>query len=188
MGSIKAGLFISLDGVVEAPHTWHFPYFNDEMGAAVGALTSSTDSMLLGRQTYDEFADYWPSADPTDPFTAQMNDTPKYVVSRTLTEPTWQNTTFVAGTNPRPAIESLKAEHDLGMSGSGTLVRWLLEQQLVDELHLFVHPIVIGSGKKLFGDGATVPLTLRSSTAFSSGTLYLVYGPAATAADGEPGS
>src|SRR5436190_9664256 len=78
MGTIKSGLFISLDGVVQAPDTWQFPYFNDEMGAAVGAMMSGNDAMLIGRKTYDEFAGFWPTADPSDPITAQMNDTPKY--------------------------------------------------------------------------------------------------------------
>ena len=81
MGHITSGLFISLDGVIEKPETWHFPYFNDEMGAAVGELMSGNDAMLLGRQTYDEFAAYWPTADAADPMTAAMNGCRKYVVS-----------------------------------------------------------------------------------------------------------
>ena len=97
MGHIKAGLFISLDGVIEAPETWHFPYFNDEMGAAVGELMSGNDAMLLGRQTYDEFAAYWPDADPADPMTAAMNHSRKYVVSGSLTEVAWENSTVVGG-------------------------------------------------------------------------------------------
>jgi hypothetical protein len=84
MGSITAGLFISLDGVVEAPDKWQFDYFNDEMGAAVGALIGRQEAMLLGRVTYDEFAAFWPTADPNDPMTATMNGMPKYVVSSTL--------------------------------------------------------------------------------------------------------
>ena len=87
VGSIKSGLFISLDGVVESPNSWHFPYFNDEMGAAVGARMAGNDAMLLGRKTYAEFASYWPTADPDDPVTAQMNGTRKYVVSTTLHRP-----------------------------------------------------------------------------------------------------
>ena len=97
MGSIKSGLFISLDGVTEAPDTWHFGYFNEEMGNAVGSLMAGNDAMLLGRRTYDEFAGYWPNADANDPITKQMNGTPKYVVSNTLTQADWENTTVVGG-------------------------------------------------------------------------------------------
>ena len=181
MGSITSSLFISLDGVIESPEKWHFPYFNDEMGAVVGEQMGKADATLLGRQTYDEFAGYWPQADPTDPFTAQMNGARKYVVSTTLEDAEWENSSVVRGGGDhdvRAQLESLKADHHLGTTGSATLVRWMLEQGLVDELHLLVHPIVVGSGKKLFADGATVPLTLISSTTFSTGVLHLVYVPA----------
>jgi len=92
MGYLKSGLFISLDGVIESPETWHFPYFSHQMGAVVGEMMSGNDTILLGRQTYDQFAGYWPNADPGDPMTEVMNGTRKYVVSNTLTEATWQNT------------------------------------------------------------------------------------------------
>jgi dihydrofolate reductase len=174
MGFIKSGLFISLDGVVEAPDQWHFPYFNDEMGAAVGGLMSDSDATLIGRRTYDEFASYWPDADPTDPMTGTMNGARKYVVSSTVTEPSWENTTAIAG-DVAAELTRLKAETRLTTTGSGTLVRWLLEQGLVDELHLLVHPIVVGHGARLFEDGATVPLKLVSSTTFDTGVLHLVY-------------
>jgi hypothetical protein len=95
MGFIKSGLFISLDGVIEAPETWHFPYFNDEMGAAVGQLMSEADATLLGRKTYEAFASYWPQADPADEMTATMNGARKYVVSNTLTEATWENSSVI---------------------------------------------------------------------------------------------
>ena len=97
MGTIKSGLFISLDGVIESPETWHFPYFDDEMGAAVGELMAGNDAMLLGRRTYEEFASYWPDADPAEPVTDQMNGARKYVVSDSLTEATWQNSQVVTG-------------------------------------------------------------------------------------------
>src|SRR5215475_9800933 len=174
MGSITAGLFISLDGVVEAPNEWQFDYFNDEMGAAVGSLMARQEAMLLGRRTYDEFAAFWPTADPNDPLTATMNGTPKYVVSSTLDEPTWENTTVIDG----DAVAKLRTERNLGVTGSGTLVSWLLRQHLLDELHLLVHPVVLGSGKKLFTDGETVPLALASSTPLRTGVLHLVYTPA----------
>ncbi|WP_353951678.1 dihydrofolate reductase family protein [Knoellia sp. S7-12] len=105
----------------------------------------------------------------------------KYVVSTTLEDATWENSSVVGGgadQDVRAQLESLKAEHHLGTTGSATLVRWMLEQGLVDELHLLVHPVVVGSGKKLFADGASVALTLVSSTTFSTGVLHLVYAPA----------
>ena len=179
MGSIKAGLFISLDGVVEAPDKWHFPYFNDEMGAAVGSLMSSQDAMLLGRTTYEEFAGYWPKADPDDPMTQQMNATPKYVVSTTLQHADWENTTVVNG-DVYARLRELKATQNLGTTGSGTLVSSLLRERLVDELHLLVHPIVVGTGKRMFTEGATVPLKLIDSQTFSTGVVHLTYAAAPT--------
>lgn len=177
MGSIKSSLFISLDGVIESPETWHFDYFDEEMGAVVGTLMSETDATLLGRQTYDEFASYWPNADPNDPITAQMNGARKYVVSNTLTDATWENSTVITG-DVAAELRALKKDTRLSTTGSATLVRWMLEAGLVDELHLLVHPVVVGSGKKLFTDGAKVPLDLVSSTTFKSGVLHLVYAPA----------
>jgi dihydrofolate reductase len=177
MGYIKSGLFISLDGVIESPETWHFPYFDDQMGAVVGELMSSNDATLLGRQTYDEFAGYWPNADPADPMTGTMNGARKYVVSNSLTEATWENSSVISG-DVASELTKLKADTRLGTTGSATLVRWMVEQGLVDELHLLVHPIVVGHGKKLFADGATVPLKLVSSTTFDSGVLHLVYAAA----------
>ena len=178
MGSITSNLFISLDGVIGSPETWHFDYFDDEMGAVVGAAMSETDAMLLGRQTYEEFAGYWPNADPNDPITAQMNGARKYVVSNTLADASWENSTVISG-DVAAELTALKQDTRLGTTGSATLVRWLLEAGLVDELHLLVHPVVVGSGKKLFTDGAKVPLTLVSSTTFTTGVLHVVYAPAA---------
>jgi dihydrofolate reductase len=178
MGSITSSLFISLDGVIESPETWHFDYFNDEMGAVVGELMGGSDATLLGRRTYDEFAGYWPSADPADPITGQMNGSRKYVVSTTLTDATWENSTVISG-DVQAGLSTLKRDTRLGTTGSATLVRWLLEEGLVDELHLFLHPVVVGHGKKLFADGAKVPLSLVSATTFKTGVLHLIYAPAA---------
>jgi dihydrofolate reductase len=177
MGSINAGLFIALDGVVEAPQTWQGGYFNDEMGAAVGGLMGGNDAMLLGRQTYDEFAAYWPNADPADPTTALMNGTPKYVVSTTLEKADWENSTVISG-DIKAELLKLKQDKQLGVTGSATLVRWLLQEGLIDELHLLVHPVAVGAGKRLFEPGEKVQLRLIDSTAFSTGVLHLVYGPA----------
>ncbi|HEY2041722.1 MAG TPA: dihydrofolate reductase family protein [Jatrophihabitans sp.] len=178
MGSIKSSLFISLDGVIESPETWHIDYFNDEMGAVIGELMGGSDATLLGRQTYDEFAGYWPNADPNDPITGQMNGSRKYVVSNTLSDATWENSTVIRG-DVKAELNKLKQSTRLGTTGSATLVRWLLEKGLVDELHLLVHPVVLGHGKKLFAEGAKVPLRLVSATTFTTGVLHLVYAPTA---------
>jgi dihydrofolate reductase len=146
------------------------------MGNAVGSLMAGNDAMLLGRRTYDEFAGYWPNADATDPMTKQMNDTPKYVVSNTLTRADWANSTVLGGEDVYDQLRALKAERNLGTTGSATLVRSLLEQGLVDELHLLVHPVVLGAGQRVFDGSAKVPLKLISSTTFSTGVLHLVYG------------
>lgn len=177
MGSITASLFISLDGVIESPETWHFPYFDDEMGEVVGGLMGSAEATLLGRHTYEQFASYWPTADPADPVTAMMNEARKYVVTSTLTEAAWQNTSVVTG-DVAAGLAALREETRLGVTGSATLVQWLLEQGLCDELHLLVHPIVVGKGQRLFTEGAQVPLELLGSTTFGSGVVHLVYGPA----------
>ncbi|MFC7621273.1 dihydrofolate reductase family protein [Microlunatus sp. GCM10028923] len=177
MGSLKASLFISLDGVTEDPDTWHFPYFDDQMGEIVGRLMGEAEATLIGRKTYEEFAAYWPDADPDDPITQQMNGSRKYVVSTTLTEPDWQNTAVING-DIAAELTSLKADTNLGTAGSPTLVRWLVEQGLADELHLLLHPVVAGRGQTLFGDSKSVPLTLLDSTALDSGVVHLVYGRA----------
>ncbi|MGP4099682.1 dihydrofolate reductase family protein [Nonomuraea sp. KM90] len=178
MRRIVAGLFISLDGVVEAPETWHFPYFDEDMGQAVTARMRAADAMLLGRRTYDAFAAHWPHQDATrDPMAATMNATPKYVVSATLTDPAWENTTVLAG-DPRKELERLKERpgKDIGITGSPTLVSWLLREGLLDELNLLVHPIVVGAGKRLFEGGTgQIPLTLTHSATFGTGVLNLTY-------------
>jgi dihydrofolate reductase len=112
--------------------------------------------------------------------TGVMNGARKYVVSNTMTEATWENSSVITG-DVAAELTKLKADTRLGTTGSATLVRWMLEQGLVDELHLFVHPIVVGHGKKLFADGATVPLKLVSSTTFDTGVLHLVYSRAESA-------
>jgi dihydrofolate reductase len=182
MRKLISSFFISLDGVVEAPDKWHFPYFNDEMGAAVGEAIASTDTLLLGRRGYEEFAAYWPQQDPaSDPFVSIMNDTPKVVVSTTLENvDDWQNSTLLEG-DLAEGINALKAKpgKNIGMTGSATLVRSLLEHGLLDELRLLVHPLVVGQGAKLFPDGSPpVNLELVDSRTFSTGVLDLTYRPA----------
>jgi dihydrofolate reductase len=179
---IVAGLFISLDGVIEAPHEWHFPYFNDEMGAAVDEQIRATDAMLLGRVTFEEFASFWPSQTNDDVDIADhMNNTPKYVVSTTLKNTdAWQNSTLING-NIVGEITKLKQQpgKNIGVTGSATPVRSLLRDGLLDELRLLVHPIVVGKGKTLFVDGdKQTGLKLTESKIFDNGVLYLTYQPA----------
>jgi dihydrofolate reductase len=182
MRKLIASFFISLDGVVEAPDKWHFPYFNDEMGAAVGEAIAASDSLLMGRRNYEEWAAFWPQQDPaSDPFVSIMNDTPKFVASTTLEKVEWQNSTLLEG-DLAEAVNELKARpgKNIGMSGSATLVRSLLERGLLDELRLLVHPLVVGQGAKLFPDGSPpVSLELVDSRTFSTGVLDLTYRPVA---------
>jgi len=182
MRKVTAGLFVSLDGVTESPEEWQLPYFNDEMGEAVGAAMAAADAMLLGRVTYEEFASYWPGVSSEDqPFADHMNNTSKYVVSRTLEEPLeWNNSTLIKG-NVAEEISRLKRQpgKDIGITGSVTLVQSLLQEDLLDELGLMIHPIVLGSGKRLFEDGGDQKaLELVDSKTFSTGVLYLTYQPA----------
>ncbi len=181
MRKVVAAEFVSLDGVMESPDKWHFPYFNEEMGQAVGEGFATSDAMLMGRVNYEEWAAYWPQQDPEEnPIAATMNDVRKYVVSTTLEEPLeWSNTTLIKE-NVAEEIEKLKNQpgKDIVISGSGTLVRSLLSYGLLDELKLMVHPVLVGGGKRLFEDeeGAeTKPLELVDSQTFSTGVLYLTY-------------
>jgi len=175
---IKSNFFISLDGVVESPDKWHFEYFDDEMGAAVGAGFATADAMLMGRVLYDEWAAYWPEhAD--EPFGDVMNGMQKYVVSSSLQTADWQNTDVIPGATAAEKLHELKAGDggDIAMSGSATTVRWLLREGLLDELNLLVHPVVVGQGyARLFpADEASLPLALRSAQTFNSGVLNLSY-------------
>jgi len=180
MRKIVAELFISLDGVVESPEQWHFPYFNDEMGEAVGSQMAGSDTMLLGRRTYQAFAGYWPDQGSDVELADRMNNTPKLVVSTTLETLEWQNSSLIKG-NVVEELTRLKQQpgKNISVTGSGTLVRSLLRDNLLDELRLLVHPIVVGKGKRLFEDGTDqVPLRLVDSKTFSTGVLALTYEPA----------
>ncbi len=190
MGKIVSNFFISMDGVVERPDEWHFPYWNGEMEAAVGAGFETTTAMLMGRVLYDEWAEYWP-ASTDEPIATVFNTMPKYVVSSTLRAADWNNTTIIGsgGGGVADRIRELKAsvEGDISMSGSATLVRWLLTEGLLDELRLLVHPIAVGSGQRLFEDTPTHPLQLVSSETFSTGVLNLSYAPAERIVRGDGG-
>jgi dihydrofolate reductase len=177
VGRIVSNFFISLDGVVESPDQWHFPYFNDEMGDAIGKAVDRTEAFLMGRVLYEEWAGYWPQSDD-EPFASFINNAPKYVASRTLREATWSNTTIIRG-DVAARIRQLKddTDGDISMSGSATLVRWLLANGLLDQLNLMVHPIAVGTGQRLFEDTPTHPLRLVSQETFSTGVLNLAYTP-----------
>lgn len=181
MGRITVHEFITLDGVIEQP-SWTFEYpFDPKMGEAIGGLMGTCKAILLGRRTYEEFAPAWSARtaeeDPGAPF---MNESPKYVVSATLQDAEWNNSTLL-GTYDSDAIRSLKDQIDgnIYVSGSGMLVRAMLADGLVDELHLFVFPLALGSGKRLFGEGGSpVKLALTAADSHSSGVVHLAYGPA----------
>jgi len=180
MRKIVAGLFISLDGVVEAPETWHSPYFNDEMGAAVEEQADASDVMLLGRKTYEAFASYWPNQSSDEPFADHMNDTPKLVASSTLDSVEWKNSTLIEGDVPE-ALRRIKDRpgKDISIVGSPTLVRSLLRAGVLDELRLLVHPIVVGRGKRLFdAEEGPIPLRLLEAKTFTTGVQAMTYAPA----------
>ena len=181
MGQIKVHEFSSLDGVIEDP-SWTFDYpFDPKMGEALAAVTGGSSAILLGRRTYEMFAPAWSTRtvedDPGAPF---FNDTPKYVVSSTLTDPDWKPVTVLDGYDAG-AIRKLKDEvdGDIYVSGSATLVRALLADGLVDELHLFVFPVALGAGEKLFLEtGRATKLRLAACEAYDSGVVHLTYAPA----------
>lgn len=182
MRKIVASLFISLDGVVDAPDQWHLPYFDDEMGEAVGALMS--DTMLYGRTTYEGFAEAWPQREGTDDEDAEfakiLGDARKIVVSHGEVDLSWRNSEKLGG-DLVTGVTALKKESggDVSIGGSISVIRQLLRHGLLDELHLLVHPIAVRRGERLFDEGdSTIPLKLLTSKAFGSGVLHLVYGPA----------
>jgi dihydrofolate reductase len=186
MRKITASLFISLDGVVEAPDQWHFPYFNDEMGAAVDAVLSPAETLLFGRKTYDSFAGAWPEREAAGGedayFAKKLGDVRKIVASRQRLDLGWRNSEQLQG-DLVTAVTALKNEPGgkIALSGSVSVVRQLLAAGLLDELHLLVHPIAVRKGMRLFDEGeSTIPLRLISSETFSTGVLNLFYGPAET--------
>jgi dihydrofolate reductase len=189
MRRIVAGLFISLDGVVEAPDQWHFPYFNDEMGAAVDATLGVADTVLFGRTTYESFAGAWPEREAAGgedaDFAKALGDARKVVVSNQKLEFTWRNSEQLEG-DLVEAVTALKNETGatIALSGSVSVVRQLLAAGLLDELHLLVHPIAVRTGMRLFDESETpIPLRLISAEIFTTGVLNLVYGPAESTGD-----
>jgi dihydrofolate reductase len=171
---------VSVDGVMERPEEWAFAYADDEMNEANAAGMAASDAMLLGRVTYEGLAAFWPNQPGGTPMVDYINSAPKFVVSRTLEEPLgWNNSTLVEG-DVAEGVAGLKrrAGKDIKIIGSGALVRSLLEEGLLDELRLMVHPVVLGSGKRLFEDqGVLGRLTLVDSKSFGTGIVSLAYRP-----------
>jgi len=180
MGAIHVHEFTSLDGVIDTP-AWTLDYgFDPRMGEAIGAVTERSRGILLGRRTYEMFEPAWSTRtaedDPGAPF---FNDTAKYVVSGTLTEATWRKSTIV-GPYDAATIRALKddVDGDIYVSGSGTLVRAMLDDGLVDGLHLFVYPVTRGTGPRLFPpDAPPRRLTLTGTDRYDNGVVYLGYAP-----------
>ena len=189
MRKIIVSEFISLDGVIQAPGGkdenrdggfeyggWTWPYWHDEMGKAFFALMANVDAILLGRRTYVTHAEAFEPMAPGDPFGDLMNAPKHYVVSKTLKEPKWRNTTFIRD-NVTESIRALKSEagKDIVTDGSSQLVHAMLEHDLVDELHLFVFPITLGSGKRLLPEGVHATFGLKAATPYPTGVVGLHY-------------
>jgi dihydrofolate reductase len=195
VGTLIVTEFVTLDGVAQAPGGpdedpdsgfthggWQAPLLDQESGSVVFEQARSMDALLLGRRTYEIFAGYWPTAPEEIPFTGLLNGVPKYVASRTLADPLdWRGSTVV-GESIAEGVTSLKERHDeLHVIGSLNLVQSLLRFGLVDRLELWLYPLLLGSGKQVFGDG-TVPTALRliESVTYPNGTLQLAYETAGT--------
>jgi dihydrofolate reductase len=181
MRKVIAGLFITLDGVTEAPSTWQFDNFDEDLMAEMGSFTSQTDTVLLGRVTYQDWEPSWPNS-KNEPFASFINNTPKYVFSTTLDKVKWgnfDNATLVKG-NLTDEIKKLKQQSgkNVGVSGSPGLVHSLLQQDLLDELTLLIHPVVAGKGKRLFKDGSELKrMQLVDSKTTRTGVIAATYQP-----------
>jgi dihydrofolate reductase len=174
---INAWLYVTLDSVIEAPEKWVIA--DDDMFAAMEADYAKSDALLLGRRTYETFAASWPERGSEVPNADWMNNTRKYVASTTLESPEWNNSTVIEG-DVAEAVARLKQEDgkDIMVNGSGALVRTLMRNHLLDELRLFVHPVVVGSGRRLFDDQSDpLELALVDSHAYDNGVISLTYKP-----------
>lgn len=196
MRKLRATLFITLDGIVggeKEMSVWHFPYFSDELGAAAGGAYDTADTILLGRVTYDSFAGAWPerenAGEDDAPFAKQLGDMRKVVVSRGKLNFEWRNSQQLEGDllDGVKALKSESSEGDIVLPGSASIARQLLSAGLVDELHLMVHPVMMGTGLRLFDEGDTpAHLELVSSQSFEKGVLNLVFKPTAPPAEELP--
>ncbi len=183
MRKIVAGLFMSLDGVVEAPENWGFQFFDDEMGEGIAAGVADADAVLIGRRTYLAFAEMWPSQGNDNPMASFLNNSPKYVVSSTLHDLPWANSTLLTG-DLGAELARLKAQpgRNIQLPGSPRLVRSLLRDGLLDELSLSICPVVVGSGMRLFEEiTEQIPLTVVESKTLKTGVLGVTYHPASRA-------
>lgn len=181
--------FLTLDGVMQAPGGkeedldggfpyggWTLPYWHDDIGRSFGELMQSTDAFLLGRKTYVIHADAFEPLPPGHPFGDLMNAPKKYVVSKTLTNPRWRNTTVIRD-NIVEAVRKLKAEpgKNIMTDGSSQLVHELLKADLVDEIHILLYPLTLGTGKRLLPSGVNATFSLKSATPYPSGVVGLHY-------------
>lgn len=175
MGQLIISEFLSLDGVMDTP-SWTAPYWDDEIAAFKASETATTGALLQGRVTYDGMAAAWPARGDEDPGAALMNSLPKYVVSTTLADATWNNSTIIRK-NVAQAVQALKDQYseDILVYGSGKLSQFLLASGLVDGLNLLIYPAVLGQGKRFFEGQEGPQLTLTTSRAFSSGVVLLQY-------------
>jgi dihydrofolate reductase len=180
MSNVILSEFVTLDGIMEAPHKWQFPFWNDETGRFKLDELLANDALLLGRVTYQEFAEAWPSMTDNEGFAERMNSLPKYVVSTTLNAPdiSWNNSRLIRG-DVAGAISKLKQQPDnnLLISGGAGLVHSLMQWDLIDEYRLLVYPVVLGRGKRLFRDDITATLKLVETKTLGSDVVLLTYRP-----------
>jgi dihydrofolate reductase len=175
MRRIVGSLFVSVDGVVESPEAWQSPFFDEELGAIVGQSLAASEGFLLGRRTYDEWASFWPTAET--PVAPMMNQMPKYVVSTTLESATWHNSTVLRDLSAVAELKQ-KGDGDLILSGSATLLRALLQERLLEELRLLIHPVLVGRGGRLFAsENGQRPLELIDIQRLGSGVVNAAYRP-----------
>lgn len=179
MRKIIVSEFVTLDGVMEAPDKWQFPFWNDETGKLKLDELFASDTLLLGRVTYQEFAAAWPSMTDEEGFAGRMNSLPKFVASTTLKEPLAWNATLIKG-NIAQEVSKLKQQpgQDILISGGAGLVHSLMQQDLIDEYRLLVYPVVLGSGKRLFRDGSNATLKLVETKPIGADIVLLTYQPA----------
>ncbi|MFJ8885318.1 dihydrofolate reductase family protein [Streptomyces sp. NPDC102402] len=204
MAELTLTAFVSLDGVMQAPGGpdedttggfayggWLAPFADEGMGAFMNEVFDRSGAYLLGRRTYDIFSAYWPRVtDPEDPIASRLNTLPKHVVSTTLTDPGWENTTVVAADVPAEVarLKERTAEGELQIHGSGILARSLLEHGLIDEINLLVFPVCLGSGRRLFADGGKpTAFELTGVRPTGSGIAIHTYRPAGDARFGTVG-
>ena len=191
MGDLVVDTFLTLDGVMQAPGApredpeggfrhggWQVPHFDAPSGKAIGEGIERMDALLLGRKTYDIFAAYWPTAPQDHPIAAKLNAVPKYVASRTLRSAAWRNSTILQGDAAQAIAEVKRRHRETHVIGSGNLVQTLLRHGLADRFNLWLYPVTLGQGKRLFAEG-TVPTAFRleRSQAFPNGAVLLTYRP-----------